>query len=77
MGLHDGNGTLLSGVQDRSVRHRESRGMLPTWVAGGWLRSFLASQPVDVIVYEQPHLRGGGAADGHRRTRNACPRGAR
>lgn len=57
----DGNGTLLSGVQDCSVRHRESRGMLYVRF-GGWLRGFLASQPVDVIVYEQPHLRGGGAS---------------
>lgn len=57
----DGNGALISGVQDCTVHHRESRGMLYVRF-GGWLRGFLAQQPVDLIVYEQPHLRGGGAS---------------
>lgn len=49
--------TLLSGVQDCSVRSRESRGMLYVRFRA-WLRAFVETTTVDLVVYEQPHTRG-------------------
>jgi len=49
-----------SGTQDFSPRRGDSPGM--RWIAfAGWLRRLLTDEPVDVIVYEQAHHRGGAA----------------
>jgi len=54
------DGTLYeSGVQDFSVKSRESKGMLYVRFVG-WLLGLLKALPVDVVAYEQPHMRGAG-----------------
>lgn len=51
-----------SGTQDMRPGPRESRGMMFVRF-GGWLREIITKVQPDVVVYEQPHLRGGAATE--------------
>jgi len=66
-GLHCGfafsDGTFVeSGVEDFSARHRESRGMVFLRFRN-WLVTILMMWDVELLVYEQAHLRGGAATE--------------
>jgi len=51
-----------SGVQSFALSRGESRGMLFLKFRG-WLERIYRDAPFDVVVYEQPHLRGGHATE--------------
>jgi Holliday junction resolvasome RuvABC endonuclease subunit len=58
------NGTIYSGVQDFSKKRGDSNGMMFLRFSG-WLKELgsLTEGKINVVVYEQAHLRGGSAAE--------------
>ena len=67
LGTHTGwasyiDGSIQSGVQDFSLKRGESPGMRFIMFRS-WLKKMLKVVQPDIVVYEQPHHRGGAATE--------------